>query len=237
MLLYYIRHGDPIYRPDSLTPLGERQAEAVGKRLAVHGLDKVYTSTSNRAMLTAKPVCEMLHLTHEELEFANEKHPASYFHSEQDHRKWAFQDPFYVSLFHSPEMYALGHAWYRHPALVEISRFQEGVEFFYDEIDRFLSTLGYEHDRYYGRYRVTRSNEERIALFAHAGFGLTFLSTVMDIPYPIVSTQFDFCHSGMTVIQFQEIDGYAIPKILMHSSDGHLYREGLPLKYNYHTYI
>ena len=26
MFLYYIRHGDPIYNPDSLTPLGQRQA-------------------------------------------------------------------------------------------------------------------------------------------------------------------------------------------------------------------
>ena len=33
MLFFYVRHGDPIYNPDSLTPLGQRQAEAVGKRL------------------------------------------------------------------------------------------------------------------------------------------------------------------------------------------------------------
>ena len=42
MLLYYIRHGDPIYNPDQLTPLGKRQAEAIGKRLAIHGIDKIY---------------------------------------------------------------------------------------------------------------------------------------------------------------------------------------------------
>ena len=34
MLLFYLRHGDPIYSPDSLTALGERQAEALGRRLA-----------------------------------------------------------------------------------------------------------------------------------------------------------------------------------------------------------
>ena len=33
MIFFYVRHGDPIYNPDSLTPLGERQAEAVAKRL------------------------------------------------------------------------------------------------------------------------------------------------------------------------------------------------------------
>ncbi len=35
MLLFYIQHGDPVYDPDSLTPLGFRQAETVAKRLAL----------------------------------------------------------------------------------------------------------------------------------------------------------------------------------------------------------
>ena len=55
MLLYYVRHGDPIYDPDSLTPLGARQAEAVAKRLARYGLDEIYVSSSQRAKDTAKP--------------------------------------------------------------------------------------------------------------------------------------------------------------------------------------
>ena len=42
MLFYYIRHGDPIYNPDSLTELGKRQAEAVGRRLAAHGMDRIF---------------------------------------------------------------------------------------------------------------------------------------------------------------------------------------------------
>ena len=59
MIFYYVRHGDPIYNPDTLTPLGIRQAEAVAKRLTMHGLDKIYSSTSNRAIMTAKPTCEI----------------------------------------------------------------------------------------------------------------------------------------------------------------------------------
>lgn len=55
MILYYVRHGQPIYDPDSLTELGHRQAKALSKRMAALGVDKVYCSTSNRAVLTAKP--------------------------------------------------------------------------------------------------------------------------------------------------------------------------------------
>ena len=60
MLLFYIRHGDPIYDPDTLTPLGVRQAEALSKRLALFGIDEIYASTSTRAQLTAKPTAELL---------------------------------------------------------------------------------------------------------------------------------------------------------------------------------
>ena len=41
MLLFYVRHGDPIYDPDMLTPLGKRQAESVAKRLAMYGIDEI----------------------------------------------------------------------------------------------------------------------------------------------------------------------------------------------------
>ena len=60
MILYYVRHGDPIYDPNSLTPLGQRQAEALAKRFGVHGLDRIYSSPSNRALQTAQPTCEIL---------------------------------------------------------------------------------------------------------------------------------------------------------------------------------
>ena len=40
MILYYVRHGDPIYDPNSLTPLGMRQAEALAKRFGIYGLDE-----------------------------------------------------------------------------------------------------------------------------------------------------------------------------------------------------
>ena len=59
MLIYYIRHGDPVYDPDSLTELGKRQAEAIGKRLAGVDIGKIYASSSNRAIQTATPLSEM----------------------------------------------------------------------------------------------------------------------------------------------------------------------------------
>ena len=234
MLFFYIRHGDPIYNPNSLTPLGERQAEALAKRLALYGVDEIYSSTSERAKLTAKPTCEILKKDLVELDFANESHAARDFmfrRKEKENKVWAFQDREMRLLFQSPEIRALGDRWYEHPALAGYP-YESGIERVYRETDAFFASLGYEHDRYTGSYRVVEPNDKRIALFAHQGFGLLFLSCLLDIPFPQFSTHFDLGHTGMTVIHFGNENGVSIPRVCTLSSDSHLYREGLPTKYN-----
>ena len=95
------------------------------------------------------------------------------------------------------------------------------------EVDEFFLSIGYRHDRENSRFEVIQTNNERIALFAHQGFGMSFLSSVLDIPYPSFSTHFDMGHTGMTVIDFTEQNGYVYPKVLQLSNDSHLYREGI----------
>ena len=66
---------------------------------------------------------------------------------------------------------------------------------------------------------------------------MSFLSQILGIPYPMFATRFNMTHTGVTVINFEEEDGFAIPKVLTLSSDSHLYREGLPTKYNNELYF
>lgn len=232
MLFFYIRHGDPIYSPDSLTPLGERQAEALAKRLSLYGLDRIYASTSNRAIQTAKPTCDILKKEMTLVDFANEHHAWEELAVDAgDGKHWMFQQDAICRLFTQESIRKLDSKWYEHPAL-KAYNLQKGMDRIADEADKFFLALGYEHIRDTGSYKVVNSNDERVALFAHQGFGMAFLSCLLDIPYPQFSIHFDTCHSGMTVIEFREKDGYAIPKILTLSSDSHLYREGLPTNYN-----
>ena len=231
MLLFYVRHGDPIYNPNMLTPLGKRQADAVAKRLSLYGIDRIYASPSKRAYETAVPTSELTKLPITEVDFANESHVWDELTVDlgEGRRTWLFYHEGSRRLFTSPEVRALGDEWYKHP---EFTKYEEGIRHVYDNSDEFLRSLGYEHERYTGRYKVIRDNGERVALFAHQGFGLAFLSTVLDIPYPTFSTRFDMSHSNLTVIQFENEGGYAVPRVLTLSNDSHLYREGLPTKYN-----
>ena len=237
MLLFYVRHGDPIYTPDSLTPLGERQAEAVAKRLALYGIDKIYSSTSIRAQLTAKPTAEITKKIPELLDFANEGYAEAQLQVDTGKvTTWLFQSPRHIRLVNDEDFIALGHRWYEHPEFKD-GRYKEGMDRILTESNAFLESLGYEHIGRSGAYRVKFDNPSRIAFFAHQGFGLAFLSTILDIPYPQFSTHFDMTPSGVTVIEFKNEDGFAYPRVLTLSSDSHIYREGLPTKYNNRIYF
>lgn len=228
MIFYYIRHGDPIYNPDSLTPLGHRQAEALSKRLALYGLDEIYASSSTRARQTAEPTCRLLGKEATVLDWANEGHAwrelALPFESEK--RRWPFQNPVLIELLHTPEMAALGKEWYKHPALAGMN-YEAGVKRIATAADEFLLSLGYRHDSENNRYEAIAPHERRVALFAHQGFGMSFLSHILDIPYPLFSTRFDLGHSSMTVIHFENNGKYVFPKALQVSNDSHLYKEDI----------
>lgn len=232
MIFYYLRHGDPIYNPDSLTELGKNQAIALSKRLSVYGVDKIYASTSNRAIMTAQPTCDLIKKDMELVDFANEGHAWQEFALTRDGQKrWIFQDKFCMDLFTTDKTIRYNENWYEHPEIKQYN-FGKGVERMYNDTDKFFLSLGYEHIRGTGRYKVIEPNNQRVALFAHQGFGMAFLSTVLDIPYPLMATHFDLCHSSMTVINFEEFDGFTRPQVLMLSNDSHIYKENVDCIYN-----
>lgn len=232
MLFFYIRHGDPIYSPNQLTPLGERQAEAVAKRLTLYGIDKIYSSPSNRAMQTALPTCEILKKDMTVLDFSDESLAYQEFTVElEDGRKqWAFSDPKFRKLFLDESVRKLGYDWYNHPEL-EGLKFKSGMERIGAAADALFAELGYEHIRRSGTYKAVSPNDDRVALFAHGGFGRAFMSHLLDIPYPMFSTHFELGHTGMTVVEFRDEGGIVVPKVLTYSSDSHIYKEGLPTNY------
>ena len=99
-------------------------------------------------------------------------------------------------------------------------------------VDAFFLELGYRHDRENARYEVVTPNHDRVALFAHQGFGMSFFSSMLDIPYPMFCTHFDFSHSSMSVINFEPRGKYVYPHVLQTANDSHLYRDGILTGYH-----
>jgi probable phosphoglycerate mutase len=192
-------------------------------------LNRIYTSTAKRAILTAQPTCELLKIKPIELDWCHETKawkqlalPNEY----DDDRTWPAHKNEIRPLIASPELLEMGEKWYLHEHFVNTAC-GEGIERIRREADTFFANLGYRHVPEKGIYIADPPTEDRVALFAHQGFGLAFLSCVLDIPYPTFCSHFDLGHSSMTVIEFKEFDGIAIPKVLQLSNDSHLYREGI----------
>lgn len=232
MLLYYVRHGDPIYNPNQLTPLGQRQAEAVAKRLAVHGIDEIYCSPSNRARQTAQPLCEIIKKTPAILDWTDEDvlYRDLAMEDVDGFRHWCWRHSTCRLDLNRNDVRALGRDWHTHP-LFSDTAFGAGITRMQKEVDGFMATFGYRHDLEKNCYYASQDNDKRIVLFAHEGVGAAFLSCLLDIPYPMFATHFDMTHTGVTVIGFVGQNGIVLPRVMSYSNDSHLYREGLPTKH------
>jgi len=250
MLLYYLRHADPIYNPDSLTPLGKRQAEALARRLASHGIDKIFASSSQRAQDTARPTAEITKKPVTVLDWAHESTLYAEMAcrvEEAGRNYWYYHQQKYREAFLRNDVRALGREWYTHE-LFRDTTMGEGITRIQREADNFLRELGYEHDLENNCFRAVKPNHARVALFAHQGVGEAFLSCILDIPYPMFATHHDMSHSTMTVIDFGEcVNGVyevsheegsvVIPQLITYANDSHIWREGLPTRYENGIYF
>lgn len=232
MLLFILRHGDPIYNPDSLTEKGHIQAQALAKRLALYGIDKIYSSSMIRAQQTAHPTEVLLNKTAELADWAREDILYREWSTVNNGtRRWIFHNP-EKAMLRDPSVSALGLRWYEHPLFSEIPGEREYMRLL-EHSDELLLRHGYRHDRENCRYIAENHTDERVAMFCHQGFGLSWLGVMLDIPLPIIWSGFDFSHTGMTVVEFKpDENGIVLPQVLTLSNDSHLYKEGLPTKYN-----
>ena len=62
MRIYFVRHGEPNYEKDCLTETGKKQAMAVANCLKDLGIEKVFSSTNDRALETASYTAKLLGL-------------------------------------------------------------------------------------------------------------------------------------------------------------------------------
>lgn len=229
MLLYIVRHGDPIYNPDTLTPKGKLQAAAMGKRLSVHGVDKIFSSPNGRAQETAQPTCDLMGLKAEIEPWTSEDLTWRDFSREDENgrRIWSFMIPRHKMI---SDPVALTDHWYDAQTF-QGTNAKAGYERVQAESDAFLAKLGYVRE---GKlYRIEKPSDERVAVFCHQGFGVTWLSHLLGVHPVEFWGSFDISHSCLTILNFENYpDGVTSPRCLCLSDMGHIFREGLPMVYN-----
>ena len=229
MLLYIVRHGDPVYSTDSLTERGRLQAEAVGKRLFHSKIDRIFSSPMGRALETAEPACRLLGL---------EKNIEEWTHEIQSERLTPFPDGKMKSITNVQNTY------YRENGNIDLpferayectginqTQMKSAVQYIEEHGKEFLERLGYKEEN--GVYRILRKNEEKVALFCHSAFARAWLSVLLHIPLHMMWASFVYTHTGVTVLEFKNNEnGVTAPQCLCYSDVSHLYAENLDLRHD-----
>ena len=219
MLLYIVRHGEPDYETDSLTELGWKQARLAAKRFVPGGLDRIFSSPMGRARQTAQPTAEALGLPVKIEHWTREIWPELAIPQPDGSLRFCMGLP--GELFRSDENRLLGDNWHTMDALASIEG-RQAWERVVRHSDNFLRRLGYLRERD-GVYRVLRENNERVALFCHGGFTMTWLPHLLAIPPHLFWAAFSISHTGVTVVEFNGKTGEtAAPMCTMLSDTGHL---------------
>lgn len=229
MFLYIIRHGEPDYATDSLTPRGVLQAEAVGKRLEASGIDLVYSSPLGRARETAEPLCRRLGLECGIEPWSRELDEEMYTDFPDGVRRSLseIQNTYYRE---NGNMDLGFDGAYSCPGF-STSGIKRGGEVIINGGREFLARHGYVEEN--GIYRITEPSDERIALFCHGAMGRLWISQLLHIPVNIMWAGFRYTHTGVTIFEFRNYaNGVTSPAMLCYSDMSHLAAEGLDMLYN-----
>ncbi len=223
MRIYIIRHAEPDYPNNTITPAGHLEAAALAKRLAKIGLDRIYVSPLGRALHTMQYTVDALKMPYTiepwtiELEGCNVDLP-------QWGRTALWNVPGEVIRAAPP--YPTWDNWRQTDCLAG-APLPASVEKLRENSDHFMARHGYEREG--GRYRVARSNAERIAVFCHGGFGLAWLAHLLELPLSLIWTGFWLAPSSVTTVSMDERSKqWAVPRCLALGDVSHLHVAELP---------
>lgn len=222
MRLFIIRHADPDYANNTITPRGHIEAAALGRRMAKLGVDRLYTSPLGRARDTAGYISEATGVAAEVEAWTAELsdwtvEPAAEGYS------MAWDVP--GAEVRAREPLPTAEDWHsRAPFVRPVYRLE------YDKLclssDSFLSRHGYVREG--GSYRVVDPSVEKIVMVCHGGFGLTLLSHLLQIPLTLMWAGFYLWPSSVTTVLFDERSpGRAAARCIGLADVSHLLGEGI----------
>lgn len=225
MRLYIIRHADPDYENDTITKAGHKEAQALAKRMAAEGLDKIYCSPLGRAKDTMKYTADLLKMEYNIEEWTREMWPELVLTGSPWGDIMAMDIP--GEEFRCGENLPTGENWHKCKHF-DGFKIKETFEDLQNKSDAFLLRQGYGREG--GRYRILRPNNEKVAVFCHCGFGMTWLAHLLELPLTLVWSGIWMAPSSVTVVLFEErTPGYAVPRCIYLGDTSHLYEAGLPM--------
>lgn len=227
MKILIIRHGEPDYSIDSLTPQGWREAELLSQRLIKQPADAYYVSPLGRARDTARPTLEKLGVQAQVLPWLHEFRGKVINPQTGDSIiPWNL----------TPQYWTIQPELYDKDAWVNNGLYRTGdVEAIYREtakgMDDLLAQWGYVRDG--ALYRCEENTDKTLVLFCHFALGMAILSHMLGVS-PTVMWQCFFLptSSVTTLITEERIKGEVFFKCMQVGDTSHLYAGGEPVSHS-----
>jgi broad specificity phosphatase PhoE len=211
MRIYIIRHGEPDYEKDSLTEDGIKEALALSKYLSTIKLDFLFTSPIPRARETSSYTEKLLGLEAKILPWTEEV------------KLNAPDGSDFMPYYMNPENF-------REESYLNNDSWQSTFKKIINESDSLIESFGWKRNGHQYRYLSHKKHPKniQIAFFCHGGFGLTYLSHLLQIPCHMVWSSFFLHTSSITTVLFDERPkSIATPRVIGLSALPHLYKNEL----------
>lgn len=218
MKITIIRHAEPDYENNTLTPKGFAEADMLGKFLAGEKIDKIYCSPYNRAKFTADAILKYNKTkTYEIVDCLKEFDvPVMLPYLEKPHGIWDLHPNF---LEENADLFELSK-WQENPII-----FKENVKARYDELVKWLDIALFNHgyERQGKTYNAVKPNKDHIVIVCHFGLMSVALSHLLNIP-PESLLNFTCARPSAvtTLVTEERVKGRAILRMLEFGSVSHL---------------
>lgn len=218
MKLVIIRHGDPDYSVDSLTPTGWKEAELLAKQLVKNPADYYYTSPLGRAKDTASLTLKALGREAEILPWLRE-FTGRIFRPNRPEKEDICWDWLPQDWMNNPRFFS-GERWFENEVM-RAGNVQTEYNAVIRSFDAFLERHGYARDGQY--YRAIRANNDTVVLFCHFAIECVLLSRLLNCSPMILWHGFCAAPTSVTTVVTEERrPGIASFRILRFGDISHL---------------
>ena len=203
MRIIFVRHGEPDYEKDCLTPRGRAQARAAAERLAEEGIGEIYASPLGRAAETARFTADRLGLPVRTLDYMRELH----WGSVDGTPLFAGGHPWDIADGLAAEGRDLTDlSWREHPYFANnlVTADADRVAALTDE---WLLSLGYRRTGAYYECLRPDDSQATVALFSHGGSSAAAIGHMMSLPFPSACAALHLEFTGITVIRLNRKPG------------------------------
>ena len=198
MKILFIRHGDPDYEHDTLTPKGWKEAKLLSDRLVKLDVHAFYCSPLGRAKDTAGVTLSRLHRHAEILDWLQE-FPAEVTDPDDSDKKvaWNFMPSYWTK---RTDLYDKDK-WFIDPVM-QTGNTMEIYKHVVCGIDGLLEEYGYKRSGMI--YRTMGGNKYMIVMFCHFGVELVILSHLLGISAPALWQGFFAAPTSVTSVVTEE---------------------------------